>query len=142
MLADGSAIISAIASGFVMSAAEYDTSTPNSSEIFCLILSIADPVPRPFSTTVEPACVKALAMPSPMPLVDPVTSDILPVSGLTAEAAASLFQWMFKGLLLCMRSKYQAMFLAVERLPPPLPQIVVHDLAEPERQVRDDVGGR
>ena len=45
------------------------------------VLAISAATPKPFSTTAEPACASARAIPSPMPLVEPVTSETLPVSG-------------------------------------------------------------
>ena len=85
------AIISAIASGFVMSAAEYPTSTPNSLAIWSLVLATSLATPKPFSTTADPASASARAMPSPMPLVDPVTSEILPASSLAVDGALRVF---------------------------------------------------
>ena len=46
-------------------------------------------LPKPLSTIAEPAAASARAMPSPMPLVEPVTSDTLPSSDGRADAAAS-----------------------------------------------------
>src|SRR5579885_128426 len=42
---------------------------------------MASPSPSPFKTTAQPWAASALAMPSPMPLVDPVTIATLPASG-------------------------------------------------------------
>jgi hypothetical protein len=42
------------------------------------ISSIAAASPKPFSTMFAPAAASSVAMPSPMPLVDPVTSAVLP----------------------------------------------------------------
>ena len=42
------------------------------------VFSICSASPKPFSTTLAPARAKASAMPSPMPLVEPVTMAVLP----------------------------------------------------------------
>ena len=42
-------------------------------------------LPKPLSTTAEPCAASARAMPSPMPLVEPVTSETLPSSDRVAS---------------------------------------------------------
>src|SRR6516164_5709145 len=89
-------IISRIAAGFDISAGENDTRTLKSEAILACTSAISSGLPKPLRTISEPAAAKALAMPRPIPLVDPVTSDTLPAS--TSRAA------MFSGLM--------AMFMA------------------------------
>src|SRR5436190_2545700 len=55
-------------------------------------------MPKPFSTTAEPASASARAIPSPMPLVDPVTSETLPASGRRA-ATPCVLSWIFMAVL-------------------------------------------
>ena len=57
-----------------MSAPWYATLTP-SAAISALGPSAS---PKPFNTMLAPCLAKAFAMPRPMPLVDPVTSAVLP----------------------------------------------------------------
>jgi hypothetical protein len=73
-------IISRIAAGFDMSAGEKDTRTLNSEAIFVCTSATSSGLPKPLRTISESAAAKARAMPSPMPLVEPVTSDTLPAS--------------------------------------------------------------
>jgi len=54
-------------------------------------LAISEPTPRPFSTTADPASASARAIPSPMPLVDPVTSETLPARERKADGAPCVF---------------------------------------------------
>src|SRR5215207_5029457 len=54
--------------------------------------------PSPFSTTAEPASASAQAIPSPMPLVEPVTSETLPASG-RAAATPCVLSWIFMAVL-------------------------------------------
>src|SRR3954454_15301013 len=55
-------------------------------------------MPKPFSTTAEPASASARAIPSPMPLVEPVTSETLPVNGRRA-ATPFVLSWIFMAVL-------------------------------------------
>src|SRR4029077_3991732 len=73
-------IISAIDAGFDMSAPEYCTVTPNSSASFAWVDEIASGLPKPLGTTAELAAASAQAMPSPIPLVEPVIRDTRPAS--------------------------------------------------------------
>jgi len=84
-------IISRIAAGFDISAGENDTRTLKSEAILACTSAISSGLPKPLRTISEPAAAKALAMPRPIPLVDPVTSDTLPAS--TSRAAT------FSGLM-------------------------------------------
>ncbi len=43
--------------------------------------------PKPLSTMLAPAAASSVAMPSPMPLVDPVTSAVLPASPMMPPAS-------------------------------------------------------
>ena len=45
-------------------------------------------LPKPLRTTLLPALASAVAMPSPIPLVDPVMIDVLPASGRSCGAFA------------------------------------------------------
>ena len=72
-----------------MSAGEWTTSTRNSEIILARVSTISSGLPKPLSTIADPAAASARAMPSPMPLVDPVTSDTLPSSEGVADVAAS-----------------------------------------------------
>src|SRR5690606_18953942 len=67
------AIMASISAGLLMSAPWYSTLTP-SPAISAFGPSMS---PKPFSTMLAPCCASALAMPRPMPLVDPVTSAVL-----------------------------------------------------------------
>src|SRR5437762_2213266 len=48
--------------------------------------------PKPFSMTAAPACARALAMPSPMPLVEPVTIAVRPSSAPRAAEKCNVTQ--------------------------------------------------
>ena len=73
-------IISRIAVGLDMSAGEKVTRTLKSAAIFACTSATSSGLPKPLRTISEPAAAKARAMPKPIPLVDPVTSDTLPAS--------------------------------------------------------------
>jgi hypothetical protein len=73
-------IISRMSAGFDMSAGEYDTRTLKSEAIFACASATSSGLPKPLRTISDPAAAKARAMPRPIPLVDPVTSDTLPAS--------------------------------------------------------------
>src|SRR4051812_10569279 len=73
-----------------MSAGENDTSTLNSADMDACIEAISSVLPKPLSTMLEPAAAKARAMPSPIPLVDPVTIDTLPASARTVLSVGCL----------------------------------------------------
>src|SRR6516225_6263601 len=73
-------IISRMACGFDISADEYDTRTLKSAAIFACACATSSGLPNPLRTMSEPAAASARAMPSPIPLVEPVTSDSLPAS--------------------------------------------------------------
>src|SRR5581483_5631695 len=72
------------------SAGEKHALTPNSAAICSRTLSISRAAPRPFRTTSAPARASAWAMPSPMPLVEPVTSATLPARTRPAGVVSSL----------------------------------------------------
>jgi hypothetical protein len=63
-------IISRIAAGFDISAGEKDTRTLKSEATLARTSAISSGLPKPLRTISEPASAKALAMPSPIPLVD------------------------------------------------------------------------
>lgn len=94
-------IISLIAAGFDMSAGEKVTRTLKSAAIFACTSATSSGLPKPLRTISEPAAAKARAMPKPIPLVDPVISDTLPVSasrllifsGLTVMFMTTLLLW-------------------------------------------------
>src|ERR1700704_3056955 len=75
-----SAIISAISAGFVMSAGECTALTLKSVSMPERSRSMSAGTPMPLITTLAPAPAKARAYASPMPLVDPVTTAVLPVN--------------------------------------------------------------
>jgi hypothetical protein len=77
-------IISAIESGLDMSAPEYCTATPNSSASSTFVAEISSGLPKPLSTTADPAAASARAMPRPIPLVEPVIRETRPASGRAA----------------------------------------------------------
>src|SRR5262245_35923254 len=90
-------IISRIAAGFDMSAGEYDTRTLNSAATFACTSAISSGLPKPLRTISEPAAAKARAMPRPIPLVEPVTSDTLPARAAPGLTIASGLMAMFMG---------------------------------------------
>ncbi len=73
-----SATIPAICAGLLMSAPLYATLTPCVATISDRSASICPASPNPFSMISAPAVASARAMPSPIPLVDPVTTATLP----------------------------------------------------------------
>src|SRR4029077_919741 len=73
-----SAIMPAISAGLVMSAGERTALTLKSLSIPERSRSISAGVPKPLSTILAPALAKARAKASPMPLVEPVTTAVLP----------------------------------------------------------------
>jgi hypothetical protein len=93
-VASVASIISAIDAGLDMSAAEYCTVTPNSSASLAWVAVISSGFPKPLSTTADPAAASARAMPSPIPLVEPVISDTRPASG-RATANSSRVRGLF-----------------------------------------------
>jgi hypothetical protein len=66
------------AAGFDMSAGEKVTRTLKSAAIFAGTSATSSGLPKPLRTISEPAAAKARAVPKPIPLVEPVTSDTLP----------------------------------------------------------------
>src|SRR6516165_10324872 len=84
-------IISRIDAGFDISAGECNTRTLNSDAIWACASAILSGVPKPLRTISDPAAASARAMPRPIPLVDPVTSETRPQS---ARAAAMLSDLM------------------------------------------------
>src|SRR6266508_5352083 len=58
---------------------------------------ISSGLPKPFRTTGEPAAARARAIPSPIPLVEPVTKDTLSLSGLAVETPRSLMAIFMAG---------------------------------------------
>ena len=68
-----------ISAGFEMSAPLKPTFTLNSSARPRRSFSMAAASPKPFSITFAPSAASARAIPSPMPLVEPVTSADLPL---------------------------------------------------------------
>ena len=98
-LAIAVSIISAMEAGFDMSAPEYSTLTPKSA-IARLAAAISSGLPKPFRMTEEPAPASARAMPSPMPLVEPVTNDTFPLSDCATVGERSIVAIsMARGLL-------------------------------------------
>src|ERR1035438_311457 len=75
-----SATISAISAGLVMSAGECTALTLKSVSIAERSFSMSAGAPMPLITTLAPAAAKARAYASPMPLVEPVTTAVLPVN--------------------------------------------------------------
>src|SRR5471030_2666239 len=53
--------------------------------------------PKPFKTRFAPACASAVATPRPIPLVDPVTSAVLPASGVAGDEVMWEVLWGGKG---------------------------------------------
>src|SRR3954464_8667326 len=70
-------IIAAIAAGFVMSAPSYTTCTPFFAARSFRSASICAASPKPFNTILAPSTANRVAMPRPMPDVEPVTSAVL-----------------------------------------------------------------
>ena len=60
---------------------------PKRSSSCMRVCSISALSPKPLSITCMPASAKAWAMPSPMPLVEPVTMAVLPASWPARRAA-------------------------------------------------------
>ena len=75
-----SATISAISAGLVMSAGECTALTLKSVSIAERSFSMSAGAPMPLSTTLAPALANARAYANPMPLVEPVTTAVLPVN--------------------------------------------------------------
>src|SRR5437868_1882668 len=75
-----SAIISAISPGLVMSAGECTALTLKSTSMLARSFSMSAGAPMPLRTMLAPAPAKARAYASPMPLVEPVTTAVLPVN--------------------------------------------------------------
>src|SRR6516162_6677573 len=71
--------------GFDMSAGECSTRTLNSDAIWACASAMFSDEPKPLRMISDPAAASARAMPRPIPLVDPVTSETRPPS---ARAAA------------------------------------------------------
>ena len=69
-------IMASISAGLLMSAPWYSTFTP------CAVICALGPStsPKPFITMLAPCLASSMAMPSPMPLVEPVTRAVLPFS--------------------------------------------------------------
>ncbi|MNV04168.1 hypothetical protein D3C71_944590 [compost metagenome] len=72
------AIISRTASPRERSAPSCATCTPNSASRLERMRSMSCASPKPFSTMSAPCRASALAMPRPIPLVEPVTTAIFP----------------------------------------------------------------
>jgi hypothetical protein len=83
-------IILRIDTGFAISVAEYSTRTLNSDAIWAWASAMLSGVPKPLRTISDPAAASARAMPRPMPLVDPVTSETRPASARTAVMVSDL----------------------------------------------------
>src|SRR6266404_1631623 len=75
-----SATISAICAGLVMSAGEWTALTLKSASMLARSFSMSAGAPMPLRTILAPAPAKARAYASPMPLVEPVTTAVLPVN--------------------------------------------------------------
>src|SRR6266404_1968348 len=75
-----SAIITAISPGLVMSAGECTALTLKSASMLARSFSMSAGAPMPLRTMLAPALAKARAYASPMPLVEPVTTAVLPVN--------------------------------------------------------------
>src|SRR6478672_4572271 len=75
-----SATISAISAGLVMSAGEWTALTLKSFSMLDRSFSMSAGAPMPLRTILAPAPAKARAYASPMPLVEPVTTAVLPVN--------------------------------------------------------------
>ena len=71
-------IISRIDAGFDMSAAEWTTRTSKSRRSATGRRRCSSGLPKPLRTISDPAAANARAMPRPIPLVEPVTSDTRP----------------------------------------------------------------
>ena len=78
----GSFVLSSasIASALLISALSKRTTTPCISAIRVRSASISAGSPKPFKTILQPCAANSSAIPSPMPLVDPVTSTVFPSS--------------------------------------------------------------
>src|ERR1700682_3202204 len=74
-----SAIISAISPGLLMSAGEWTALTLKSVSMPPRSFSMSAGAPMPLRTILAPALAKVRAYASPMPLVEPVTTAVLPV---------------------------------------------------------------
>src|SRR5580704_17849203 len=74
------AIMPAISAGLVMSAGEWIALTLKSLSMAARSLSISAGAPMPLMTMLAPAPAKARAYANPMPLVEPVTTAVLPVN--------------------------------------------------------------
>src|SRR3974390_276371 len=83
-------IISRIDAGFDISAGEYSTRTLNSAAMWAWASAMLSGVRKPLRTISDPAAASARAMPRPMPLVDPVTSETRPASARTAMMLSDL----------------------------------------------------
>src|ERR1700694_1557232 len=75
-----SAIMSAISAGLVMSAGEWIALTLKSVSVAARSRSMSAGAPMPLMTMLAPAPAKARAYANPMPLVEPVTTAVLPVN--------------------------------------------------------------
>src|SRR6185437_3025031 len=75
-----SAIISAISAGLVISAGEWTALTLKSVSMPARSFSMSAGIPMPLRTILAPAPAKARAYARPMPLVEPVTTAVLPVN--------------------------------------------------------------
>src|ERR1700730_3254516 len=75
-----SAIMSAISLGLVMSAGEWTALTLKSVSMAARSRSMSAGAPMPLMTMLAPALTRARAYASPMPLVEPVTTAVLPVN--------------------------------------------------------------
>src|ERR1700710_443281 len=75
-----SATISAISAGLVMSAGECTALTLKSVSMAARSFSMSAGAPMPLRTILAPALAKARAYANPMPLVEPVTTAVLPVN--------------------------------------------------------------
>src|SRR6202161_3362909 len=75
-----SAIMPAISAGLVMSAGEWIALTLKSLSIAARSRSMSAGAPMPLMTMLAPALAKARAYANPMPLVEPVTTAVLPVN--------------------------------------------------------------
>ena len=74
-----------------------------SAAIFVCACATSSGLPNPLRTMSEPAAASARAMPSPIPLVEPVTSDSLPASVCPAVTFSGLMAtFMARSLLVGM----------------------------------------
>src|SRR5436190_21304952 len=96
--------------------------------------SMSADLPMPLSTMSAPAPANARAHASPMPLVEPVTTAVL-----TFRIAISFSYAGFSQGRLKLFSGDQKLFVVPDRTSDWLLQIVVHDLAQAERKVSNDV---